>query len=76
MESGSFRWRKIPYGYKWDESRSNIVPDERTAGYVRNIFQWKLDGLSVTAILDRLEEAKDCSSYYEAVSSVIHYFHL
>ena len=57
MENGSFRWRKIPYGYKWDESRSNIVPDERTAGYVRNIFQWKLEGLSVTAILDRLEEA-------------------
>lgn len=52
MENGSFRWRKIPYGYKWDESRSNIVPDERTAGYVRNIFQWKLEGLSVATILN------------------------
>lgn len=58
MENGEFRRRKVPYGYQWDAARSNIIPDERTAGFVRNIFQWKLDGISVSKMLDRLEQAK------------------
>ena len=37
--------------------RSNIVPDEVTADHVRSIFRWKLEGISVNHILDRLEQA-------------------
>lgn len=57
METGSFRWRKLPYGYRWNEDRTQIIPDEATAPYVRSIFKWKLEGLSFPKILKRLEEA-------------------
>lgn len=57
MENGEFRWRKLPYGYMWNEDRTNIIPNEATAPFVRSIFAWKLDGLSFTQILDRLEAA-------------------
>lgn len=57
METGNFRWRKLPYGYRWNEDRTQIVPDEATAPYVRSVFQWKLEGLSIPTILKRLEEA-------------------
>lgn len=57
MENGDYRWRKLPYGYRWNEDKTCIVPDERTAQYVRDIFRWKLEGVSVTAMLERLEGA-------------------
>lgn len=57
MENGEFRWRKLPYGYMWNEDRTNIIPNEATAPFVRSIFAWKLEGLSITQILDRLEAA-------------------
>lgn len=57
MENGEFRWRKLPYGYMWNEDRTNIIPNEATAPFVRSIFAWKLEGLSIPQILDRLEAA-------------------
>lgn len=57
MENGEFRWRKLLYGYMWNEDRTNIIPNEATAPFVPSIFAWKLEGLSFTQILDRLEEA-------------------
>lgn len=57
MENGEFRWRKLPYGYMWNEDRTHIIPNEVTAPFVRSIFAWKLGGLSVPQILDRLETA-------------------
>lgn len=57
METGKFRWRKLPYGYRWNEDRTRIVPDEETAPYVQKIFKWKLEGLSIPTVLQRLEEA-------------------
>ena len=57
MENGEFHWRKLPYGYMWNEDRTNIIPNEATAPFVRSIFAWKLEGLSFTQILDRLEAA-------------------
>lgn len=57
MENGEFRWRKLPYGYMWNEDRTHIIPNEVTAPFVRSIFAWKLEGLSVPQILDRLEAA-------------------
>ena len=57
MENGEFRWRKLPYGYMWNEDRTNIIPNEAAAPFVRSIFAWKLEGLSIPQILDRLEAA-------------------
>lgn len=57
MENGEFRWRKLPYGYMWNEDRTNIIPNEAAAPFVRSIFTWKLEGLSIPQILDRLEAA-------------------
>lgn len=57
MENGEFRWRKLPYGYMWNEDRTNIIPNEGTAPFVRSIFAWKLESLSIPQILDRLEAA-------------------
>ena len=55
MESGEFKKRNLPYGYRWDEEHSNMVFDEETAPIVRKIFQWKIEGLSLPAIADRLD---------------------
>lgn len=55
MESGEFKKRNLPYGYRWDEEHSNMVFDEKTAPIVRKIFQWKIEGLSLPAIADRLD---------------------
>ena len=58
MEEGTFSWRKIPYGYKWNEDKTNIVPDEKTADVVRLIYKWRLEGVSGQKISDRLDEMK------------------
>ena len=55
MESGEFKKRNLPYGYRWDEEHSNMVFDEETAPIVQKIFQWKIEGLSLPAIADRLD---------------------
>ena len=55
MESGDFKKRNLPYGYRWDEEHSNMVFDEETAPIVQKIFQWKIEGLSLPAIADRLD---------------------
>ena len=55
MEQGTFRMRNLPYGYKWDDTRSNMVIDEETANYVRMMFQWKIEGWSLPSILDALD---------------------
>lgn len=55
MEQGTFRKRNLPYGYRWDEARSNMVIDEEVAQYVRLMFQWKIEGRSIPTILDELD---------------------
>lgn len=55
MEQGTFRKRNLPYGYRWDETHSNMVIDEETAGYVKLMFQRKIEGWSVPMILDELD---------------------
>ena len=55
MESGEFKKRNLPYGYRWDDEHSNMVFDEETAPIVRKIFQWKIEGLSLPTIADRLD---------------------
>ena len=56
MEEGTFGWRQIPYGYRWNEDHSNIVPDEVTASVVRKIFEWTAQGVSKRVITERLDE--------------------
>lgn len=56
MEQGTFKKRNLPYGYRWNEEHTNMVIDEETAPIVRQIFQWKIEGVSVSTILSRLDE--------------------
>lgn len=56
MEEGAFKWRQIPYGYRWNDDHTNIVPDEDTAKYVRNMFEWYAEGLSKKKIVEKLDE--------------------
>lgn len=56
MEQGVFQLRNLPYGYQWNAAHTGMVVDEATARYVRMVFQWKIEGLSMSAMLDRLEE--------------------
>lgn len=45
------------YGYRKDEGKKNhLVPDEYAAGIVRKIFEWKIAGMAVSAIAERLNE--------------------
>jgi len=44
-----------PYGYqKAQDNRNRLVVDEYAAEIVREIFEWKMEGLAVSAIADRL----------------------
>lgn len=45
------------YGYKKDaDNKNRLVVDDYAAGIVRNIFQWKISGMAVSAIASRLNE--------------------
>lgn len=47
----------VVYGYRKDEGNKNhLVPDEYAAGIVRKIFEWKIVGMAVSAIAERLNE--------------------
>ena len=56
MEEGTFAWRNLPYGYTWNDDHSNIIPDEKTAPFVRNIFEWADQGISKVEIAARLQK--------------------
>lgn len=44
-----------PYGYKKAEGdRGRLVPDEYASEIVRKIFAWKIDGMAVSAIAEKL----------------------
>lgn len=44
-----------PYGYrKAENDKSRLVPDEYAADIVRKIFAWKMEGVAVSAIADKL----------------------
>ena len=55
QKNGEFIGGQAPYGYKKSPSnRHKLVIDEETAPVVRDIFRWKLDGMSNIAIMRRL----------------------
>ena len=55
METGRFRNRNLPYGYLWNEDKTAYVVDEEAAAVVRQIFEWKLQEVSVYTIVERLK---------------------
>lgn len=57
QQNGTFLTRNPPYGYRWNEDHTGFAVDEEAAPYVRDIFHWKMDGVSVSTIISRLEEA-------------------
>lgn len=57
MESGTFTPRHLPYGYVWNEDKTAFVVDEAVAPYVRQMFQWKAEGVSNYEICARLNAA-------------------
>ncbi len=56
MENGTFRLRNLPYGYKWSENKEDIIIDEAVVDYVKMIFQWKLEGVSIGQMMKSLDE--------------------
>ena len=55
METGRFRNRNLPYGYLWNGDKTAYVVDEEAAAVVRQIFEWKLQEVSVYTIVERLK---------------------
>lgn len=55
-EQGKFIGSFAVYGYRKSEKDKNkLCPDDFAAQIVRNIFAWKLDGMSAQAIAQRLD---------------------
>lgn len=47
----------VLYGYRRsDTDKSKLVPDSYAAGVVKSIFEWKIEGIAVSAIAARLNE--------------------
>lgn len=58
-ENGEFIGAFAVYGYQKDpEDRNHLVPDEKAAEVVRQIFRWRSLGVSATAIAEKLNAAK------------------
>ena len=54
-ENGQYISPFAPYGYKKSEQNKNqLVIDEKPASVVRQIFKWKIDGMSAARIADKL----------------------
>lgn len=67
--SGEYVYGTAPYGYKKGARKNTIVIDLEAAGVVRSIFQWASEGVKVTQIAVRLNEAgvKTPSAYLKEV---------
>lgn len=59
QREGKFIGAYAAYGYlKSPDDKNKIIVDEETAPIVRDIFKWKLEGMSLVAITRRLNELK------------------
>lgn len=63
MEAGTFKTRNLPYGYMWGENKEVII-DEETAPFIKMIFQWKIEGISIYQICKRLNDMNAPSAEY------------
>lgn len=58
QKNGDFIGAWAPYGYrKCADDPHKLEPDEATAPVVRQIFQWRADGVSVTRIAKKLNDS-------------------
>ena len=56
-EKGEFIGAFAPYGYRKDsENKNRLVVDAEAADVVRKIFAWKMEGFSLGAIAEKLNE--------------------
>lgn len=67
--NGEYVYGTAPYGYRKGEKKNTIVVDEEAAAVVRTIFQWAADGVKLSQIALRLNEAgvQTPSMYLQAV---------
>ena len=75
QQKGDYIGGQAPYGYlKSPENRHKLIINEETAPIVRNIFQWKLDGMSDIAIMRKLNamEIPSPSNYLYSKGLVRH----
>ena len=57
QERGEYTRGFAPFGYKkMDGQKGKLEPDPEAAPIVRDIYQWRLDGMSHLAICKRLDE--------------------
>ena len=57
QKNGDFIGAWAPYGYrKCPDDPHKLEPDEATASVVRQIFQWRAEGIGVTQIARRLND--------------------
>lgn len=58
QKNGDFIGAWAPYGYrKCADDPHKLEPDEATAPIMRQIFQWRVDGMSVTRIAKKLNDS-------------------
>ena len=71
-KKGQYTGPNAVYGYRKDEENHNhLVPDPYAAEVVRDIFQWKLQGMSVCRIAERLNlEGVLCPMEYKQEKGV------
>ena len=56
-ERGEFTGAFAPFGYKKSDSeKGKLVPDDESASVVRDIFEWRAEGMGQAAICKRLDE--------------------
>lgn len=56
-QQGKFIGAFAVYGYrKLEDDKNKLCPDDYSAGIVRNIFAWKMEGMSTQAIAQRLND--------------------
>lgn len=56
-ENGEYTGGPVPYGYiKSPENKHKLIIDPKTAPIVRNIFQWRMDGMGWAKIARRLND--------------------
>lgn len=56
-ENGQYISPFAPYGYKKSvKNKNQLIIDEKAASIVRQIFKWKIDGMSGARIADKLNQ--------------------
>ena len=57
-DQGTYTVHRLAYGYTWNEDHSNIIPEHPYAEYVKQIFTWANQGISMYEIANRLDDSE------------------